>query len=85
MPRLIQTLESLWVQVGPLLNLLYPFAHPTYPGPHQHELILAALRRRDSGALCEAVRQDMIEGGRLFIRHLEAVEAGESPPAPRND
>jgi len=89
MPRLIQTLESLWIQVGPLLNLLYPFAHPTYAGPHQHELILGALRRGDSAALCEAVRQDMIEGGRLFIRHLEKMEAGaeagESPSAPDND
>jgi len=88
MPRLIQTLESLWVQVGPLLNLLYPFAFPTYAGPHQHELILAALRRRDPAALCEAVRQDMIEGGRLFIRHLEKMEAGgeagESAPIPNS-
>jgi hypothetical protein len=51
-------------------------------------LILGALRRGDSAALCEAVRQDMIEGGRLFIRHLEKMEAGgeaaESPPAPDN-
>ena len=76
MPRLIQILESLWIQVGPLLNLLYPFAHPTYAGRHQHELVLDALRRRDAGALGEAIRQDMIEGGRLFIRHLEAMEAG---------
>ena len=78
MPRLIQILESLWIQVGPLLNLLYPFAHPTYAGRHQHELVLDALRRRDAGALGEAIRQDMIEGGRLFIRHLEAMEAGEA-------
>jgi len=78
MPRLIQILESLWIQVGPLLNLLYPFAHPTYAGRHQHELVLDALRRRDAGALGEAIRQDMIEGGRLFIRHLETMEAGEA-------
>jgi DNA-binding GntR family transcriptional regulator len=76
MPRLIQILESLWIQVGPLLNLLYPFGHPTYAGRHQHELVLDALRRRDGAALGEAIRQDMIEGGRLFIRHLETMEAG---------
>ena len=85
MPRLIQILESLWIQVGPLLNLLYPFAHPTYAGQHQHELVLDALRRRDAGALREAIRQDMIEGGRLFIRHLEAMEAGEAASGSGSD
>jgi DNA-binding GntR family transcriptional regulator len=85
MPRLIQILESLWIQVGPLLNLLYPHGHPTYAGSHQHELMLDALARGDAAALCEAVRQDMIEGGRQFIAHLQAMEAGAlapSPPAP---
>ncbi len=83
MPRLIAILESLWIQVGPLLNLLYPFARPTYAGRHQHEVILEALRRRDVAQLREAVRQDMIEGGRLFIRHLQAMEDGvpEEPAA----
>ena len=33
---------------------------------------------RSAGALGEAIRQDMIEGGRLFIRHLEAMEAAEA-------
>ena len=78
MPRLIAILESLWIQVGPLLNLLYPFGRPTYAGRHQHELILEALRRQDAPALREAVRQDMIEGGRLFIRHLQAMEASKA-------
>jgi len=78
MPRLIAILENLWLQVGPLLNLLYPFSPPTYAGRHQHEAILEALRRHDVPALCEAVRRDMIEGGRLFIRRLEAMEAAQT-------
>lgn len=74
MPTLISTLETLWIQVGPMLNYLYPFGRPTYDGDHQHEAIIEALRRQDREALWSAVRQDMIEGGRNFVRHLETYE-----------
>lgn len=75
MPQLIDILERLWVQIGPLLNLLYPFGHPSYEGPHQHLNVLAALRRRDAHALGEAFRADLTEGGRSFVRYLESIEA----------
>lgn len=74
MPTLISTLETLWIQVGPMLNYLYPFGRPTYDAGHQHERIMDALRRQDRDALWNAVRQDMIEGGRNFVRHLESYE-----------
>ncbi|MEQ8813484.1 MAG: GntR family transcriptional regulator [Thalassobaculum sp.] len=74
MPILIETLESLWVRAGPLFNFLYPHGHPTYDGPHQHETVLAAMERQDSYMLREAIRQDLIEGGRNFVRHLQAME-----------
>lgn len=76
MPQLIELLESLWMRVGPLLNHLYPHGHPTYVGRHQHENVLDALGARDEAALCQAIRQDLIEGGRKFISHLEQLEAG---------
>jgi len=74
MPTLIELLESLWIRVGPLLNELYPFGHPTYEDRHQHEVVLDALRARDGYMLREAIRQDLLEGGRNFLRHLEAQE-----------
>jgi DNA-binding GntR family transcriptional regulator len=74
MPQLIEILERLWVQIGPLLNLLYPFGHPNYEGLHQHLNVLSALRKRDAHALAEAFRADLIEGGRSFVRYLESVE-----------
>ncbi len=74
MPALINMLETLWVQVGPLLNDLYPHGPPTYPGRHQHEEVLAALRSGDADALRQAISQDMIQGGRKFVRYLERVE-----------
>lgn len=74
MPQLIDLLENLWIQVGPLLNHLYPHGHPTYDGRHQHEHVLKALRSRDGAKLSAAIRNDMIEGGRFFVRHLERLE-----------
>jgi DNA-binding GntR family transcriptional regulator len=74
MPQLNGMLENLWIQVGPLLNHLYPHGHPTYAGRHQHEHVLDALRRRDRRALSAAIRDDMMEGGRSFVRHLERLE-----------
>lgn len=75
MPQLIDILERLWIQIGPLLNLLYPFGHPSYEGMHQHLNVLSALRKRDADALAEAFRADLIEGGHSFVRYLESIEA----------
>lgn len=75
MPILIETLESLWVRAGPLFNFLYPHGHPAYDGAHQHETVLDALECQDSYMLREAIRQDLVEGGRNFVRHLQAMEA----------
>jgi DNA-binding GntR family transcriptional regulator len=80
MPQLIDLLENLWIQVGPMLNHLYPYGHPTYDGRHQHEHVLRALRERDAAALSAAIRDDMLEGGRYFVRHLEKLE-GEAAEA----
>jgi DNA-binding GntR family transcriptional regulator len=74
MPQLIGLLENMWVQVGPLLTDLYPHGHPTYDGRHQHEHVLNALMQRDAAVLAAAIRDDMIEGGRNFVRHLEKIE-----------
>jgi DNA-binding GntR family transcriptional regulator len=78
MPQLTEILERLWIQVGPLLNYLYPHGHPMYDGPHQHLNILAALEARDAGRLGIAIQQDLIEGGRSFVRYLAQLE-GRSP------
>lgn len=74
MPMLIDVLETLWIRMGPLFSELYPDGHPRYVDRHQHENVLDALRRRDGYALREAIRQDLLEGGRNFVKHLERVE-----------
>jgi DNA-binding GntR family transcriptional regulator len=75
MPQLIEMLEKLWVQIGPLLNLLYPYGHPTYDGLHQHMHVLQALRDKNAEALAQAFKDDLLEGGRSFVKYLETVEA----------
>ena len=37
--------------------------------------MLKALRARDAAALSAAIRNDMLEGGRYFVRHLEKLDA----------
>ena len=54
-----------------MLNHLYPYGHPTYDGRHQHEHVLKALRSAMARALSAAIRNDMLEGGRYFVRHLQ--------------
>lgn len=91
MPHLIEILERLWIQVGPLLTLLYPHGHPTYNGLHQHVNVLSALKARDKKAVRKAFEQDLIEGGRNFMRYLAEIEGkeigapdeAEAPRAPR--
>jgi len=78
MPALIAILENLWIQHGPMLNHLYPEGHPVYDNEHQHLSILRALRRHDADALCWAVREDMIQGGRKFVAHLQELERRET-------
>ena len=70
MPTLTEVLEGLWIRVGPLLSELYPDAHPTYAERHQHLNVLDALHARDAYALREAIRMDLIEGGRNLRQHL---------------
>lgn len=75
MSTLTEVLESLWIRVGPVLSELYPDAHPTYAERHQHLNVLDALRARDAYSLREAIRMDLIEGGRNLRQHLGALEA----------
>ncbi len=82
MPELLTLIEGIWLRNGPLLNLLYPHAHPTYAGRHQHLNVLDALRRRQPARVRAAIQADMIEGGALLVKLLERMEAGEpAPPA----
>ncbi len=76
MPSLTKILESLWLQSGPTLNLLYPHAAPRYAGEHQHVRVLRALRERDGQAAGDAIRADLEEGGAALVVLLKDIDAG---------
>lgn len=79
MPHLIEILERLWIQIGPLLTFLYPHGHPSYRGQHQHVQLLNALKSRDKKAVRKAVEQDLIEGSRTFVAYLTEIDGKDLP------
>lgn len=75
---LVNILETIWLRNGPLLKFLYPHARPTYPGRHQHLILMEALQERDAVAARQATQDDIIEGGALLIRLLADIESGRA-------
>jgi len=60
---LVEMLESIWLQVGPSINLLFPGAFDEgWRGGVHHRHMLEAINRLDPAALEAAVRQDLKEG-----------------------
>ncbi|MFK4723873.1 hypothetical protein ABIE89_004973 [Bradyrhizobium niftali] len=66
-----ELLETIWLRNGPLLNMLYPHATPTYPGRHQHLSVLDGYCEESPGR--ETVHQGRSDGGR---RQIAAVASG---------
>lgn len=79
MPELLSLIEGIWLRNGPMLNLQYPDAAPTYDGDHQHLAVMEGLRRRDAAKVRKAIQDDTIEGGRRFVALLERIDRGEVP------
>lgn len=77
MPELLALIEGIWLRNGPMLNLQYPDAAPTYDGEHQHLAVMEGLRQRDPAKVRQAIQDDTIEGGRHFVALLERIDRGE--------
>lgn len=80
MPELLGMIETIWLRNGPLLNMLYPRAVPTYSGRHQHLNVIDGLVARDARAVKQAIRADLMEGGAKLIEFLDEIDAGMTPP-----
>ena len=61
MPVLQRVVESLWVQVGPTISLLFSAPRVLSPEGHGHDALIAALQRGDAEAASEAIRRDLRE------------------------
>jgi DNA-binding GntR family transcriptional regulator len=78
-PELLEMIETIWLRNGPLLNMLYPHATPTYPGRHQHLNVLDGLTARNPEAVKQSIRADLMEGGARLLQLLQDIEAGAAP------
>jgi DNA-binding GntR family transcriptional regulator len=74
---LVSILETIWLRNGPLLKFLYPYAPPTYPGRHQHLILMEALQARDATAARQAIQEDILESGARLVQLLSKIESGE--------
>mgnify|MGYP005988750051 CR=1 FL=1 len=64
-PAMLAMAETVWLQLGPTMRALYGRLRKTEP-PHNHRLILAALKAGDEPGLRLAVRSDVTQGLRLL-------------------
>lgn len=80
MPELLAIIETIWLRNGPILNMAYPHAPPTYPGRHQHLNVIEGLRARAPARVKAAIQADLLEGGANLLRHLLATEAAKQVP-----
>lgn len=65
-PAMLAMLETVWLQLGPTMRVLYGRMQRTEP-PRNHRIILAALRAGDEPGLRLAVRTDVTRGLRMLV------------------
>lgn len=68
---LVGMIESLWLRVGPTLNLLFPQYCGSLTGYETHLAAMDALHRRDGDALAQTMRDDLAHGSRFLMRLLQ--------------
>ena len=64
-PAMLAMAETVWLQLGPTMRSLYGRLGRTEP-PHNHKLIIAALKAGDEPGLRLALRSDVTQGLRLL-------------------
>ncbi|MBM7068344.1 GntR family transcriptional regulator [Actibacterium sp. 188UL27-1] len=65
-PAMLAMAETVWLQLGPTMRSLYGRLGRT-DAPHNHRLMIAALKAGDEPGLRLAVRTDVTQGLRLLV------------------
>lgn len=76
MTTLVSIIESLWLQIGPTLNLLYPAYRKDQKGNRNHKRAIEAIVAHDAKALRAAIEQDLSDGAEQILKVLEDAPAG---------
>jgi DNA-binding GntR family transcriptional regulator len=77
-PRLLRFIENLWLQIGPLLNLITS-RKDIGPGRETHARIVEALANKDAATAEQAVKRDILEASEVITRAIargDFTEAG---------
>ncbi|AOO80167.1 FCD domain-containing protein [Bosea vaviloviae] len=78
MPALYAVIESLWLKIGPSLNYLFPVDSTRLGEPHNHDLLLEALARRDTEKAVRLIRKAIEDGAAVIGEHFAEDEAERS-------
>lgn len=71
---LLAMIQSLWARTGPYLNFLYVTVDPASLVGHPHEALINGLRRGDGNMAENAVKRDILDGGRAILDALPSVD-----------
>ena len=70
MPRLRAMIESLWLSIGPSLNLLYPEFRLTRAGISNHLAAIRALKAGDAQGVRSAMQKDIEDGFAMLSKAI---------------
>lgn len=73
MPRLLRFIESLWLQIGPLLNLVTT-TEEMRGGQDTHEAAVRAIATDDPAGARAAIERDILDAARVIVRGLSQGE-----------
>jgi DNA-binding GntR family transcriptional regulator len=75
---LISHIESLWISMGPILNIFYNDIPPKHAGAEEHARVIEALRAGNGKKARAAIRMDILRAGEGLIAYLDQRTAGAS-------
>ncbi len=74
MPVLIAQIESMWVSMGPILNVYYREIPHEYVGAEEHEHLIEALRTGDGKKARAAVENDIKRAATSLLKYFDERE-----------
>lgn len=75
MQMLISHIESLWISMGPILNVFYNQVANNYVGAEAHTHLIKALRAKDGKKARAAITMDILRGGDELMGYLTGKQS----------
>ena len=80
-PMLVETIQQLWLKLGPSLNFLYPSYNHSRKGVNHHLSTIRALRAGDPAQVRQAIEHDLRDGAQELQNALDANLSAPTEPA----